>query len=132
MCILIARYTSNPTRVIVHLFLCECVCVFSCVHKADDEQQFGDTIESEASGQVMVFWTLVSGLCGARHLFDPLNHFLICRRGNGAEGLIEVLAAHVGEWPLLPPHRGVFHHLSLRRQLVGLVKNLLQLGQRQL
>ena len=107
-------------------------CVFSCVHKADDEQQFGDTIESEASGQVMVFWTLVSRLRGARHLFDPLNHFLICRRGNGAEGLVEVLAAHVGEWPLLPPHRGVFHHLGLRRQLVGLVKNLLQLGQRQL
>ncbi len=82
------------------------VCVVvSCVHKADDEQQFGDAVEGEASGQVMVLWTLVSGLRGACHLFDPLNHFLIRRRGNGAECLVQVLAAHVWERPLLPPHR---------------------------
>lgn len=95
---------------IVHL----CMCVISRVHKADDEQQFGDAVERDATGQVVVFWTLVSGLCGACHLFDPLNHFLIRRCGNGAERLVQMLAAHVGEGPLLPPHRGVFHHLRLR------------------
>ena len=94
--------------------------VMSCVHKADDEQQFGDAVQREASGQVMVFWTLVPGLRGAGHLFDPLNHFLVRRRGDGAERLVHMLAAQVGERPLLPPHRGVLHHLGLRRQLVGL------------
>lgn len=110
-----------------------CVCaVISCVHKADDEQQFGHAVESEAPWQVMVFWTLVPGLRGAHHLFDSLDHFLICRRGNGAERLIQVLTAHVREGSLLPPHRGVFHHLGLRGQLVRFSQNLLQLGQRQL
>lgn len=112
---------------------CVCVCVvISCVHKADDEQQFGDAVQREAAGQVMVFWTLVSGLRGACHLFDPLNHFLVRRRGNRAEGFVQVLAAHVGERPLLSPHRGVLHYLGLRRQLVGLGQDLLQLGQLQL
>jgi len=92
----------------------------SCVHEADDEQQFGDAVESEAPWQVMVLWTLVSGLRGACHLFDPLNHFLVRRRGYRAERLVQMLAAHVGERPLLPPHRGVLHRLGLRRQLVGL------------
>lgn len=109
---------------------CALVCkrVISCVHKADDEQQFGDAVQSKTSGQVMVFWTLVSGLCGSSHLFDPLNDFLICWRGNGAEGLVQMLAAHVRERPLLPPHRGVLHHLRLGRQPVGLDQYLLQLG----
>lgn len=99
----------------------ECMClVISCVHKADDEQQFGDAVQSETSWQVMVFWTLVSGLRGSCHLFDPLNNFLICWRGNRAEGLIQMLATHVRERPLLPPHRGVLHHFCLRRQPVGL------------
>lgn len=102
--------------------------VISSVHKADDEQEFGDTVQSKTSGQVMVLWTLVSGLCGACHLFDPLNHFLICWRGNGAEGLVQMLAAHVRERPLLPPHHGVLHHLRLWRQPVGLDQDLLQLG----
>lgn len=79
----------------------------------------------------MVFWTLVSGLRGAGHLFDSLNDFLICRRGNRAQGFVQMLAAHVGERPLLPPHRGVLHHLRLWGQPVGLDQYLLQLGQRQ-
>lgn len=104
--------------------------LMSCLHKADDEQQFGDAVQSEASGQV--FWTLVSRLRGAGHVFDPLDHFLICRRGNGAEGLIQMLAAHVGKRPLLAPHCGVLHHFCLWRQLVGLQEYLLQFGQLQL
>lgn len=104
--------------------------LMSCLHKADDEQQFGDAVQSEASGQV--FWTLVSRLRGAGHVFDPLDHFLICRRGNGAEGFIQMLAAHVGKRPLLAPHRGVLHHFCLWRQLVSLHEYLLQLGQLQL
>lgn len=102
------------------------------IHKADDEQQFGDTVQSEASGQVMVLWTLVPRLCGSCHLFDPLNHFLVRRRGDRAECLVQMLAAHVGEWPLLPPHRGVLHRFGLGRQLVGLSQYFLQLGQLQL
>lgn len=94
--------------------------VISCVHKADDEQQFGDAVQGKTSGQVTVFWTLVSGLCGSCHMFDPLNHFIVRRRGNRAEGLLQMLAAHVRERPLLPPHRGILHHLCLRRQPVGL------------
>lgn len=110
-----------------------CVCVlFSCVHKADDEQQFGDAVEGEASWQVMVLWTLVPGLRGTRHLFDPLDHLLIGRRGDGTERFIQVLAADVGEWPLLPPHGGVLHSFGLRGQLTGLAQNLLQFGQRHL
>lgn len=89
--------------------------VISYVHKADDEQQFGDTVQGEASRQVMVLWTLVSGLCGACHLFDPLNHVLICRGGNGAEGLVQMLAAHVGQRPLLSPNRRVLYYLGLWR-----------------
>lgn len=85
---------------------CECARV-SFIHKTDDEQQLGDAGQSQASWQVVVFWTLVSGLCGAGHMFDPLDHFLICWRGNRTEGLIQMLAAHVGERPLLPPDRGV-------------------------
>lgn len=106
--------------------VCLCVC---CVHKADDEQQFGHTVQSQASWQVMVFWTLVSSLRGAHHLFDPLNHFLVCRRGNRAEGLVQMLAAYVREWPLFPPDRGVLHNLGLRRELVGLRDDLFQLRQ---
>lgn len=99
----------------------QCMClVISCVHKADDEQQFGDAVQSKTSGKVMVFWTLVSRLRGSCHMFDPLNHLLICWRGNRAEGLVQMLAAHVRERPLLPPHRGVLHHFRLRRQPVGL------------
>lgn len=113
-----------------------CVCVvIRCVHKADDEQQFGDAVEREARGQVVVvvLGTQVSGLRGSGHVFDPLDHLLVRRRGDGAERLVQVLAAHVRERPLLPPHRGVLHcRLGLRGQLVGLGQDLLHLGQLQL
>lgn len=97
------------------------------VHKADDEQQFGNAVQSQASKHVMVIWT--SRLRGARHLFDPLNHIFICRRGNRTEGFVQMLAAHVWEGPLLSPHCGVLYPLGLWRELAGLIHDLLQLGQ---
>lgn len=107
------------------------MCV-SRLHKADDEQQLGDAVEGETGRQVMVLWTLVPRLRGAGHLFDPLDDLLVSGRGHGAQRLVQVLAAHVGEGPLLPPQSGVLHPLGLRRQLVGFGQDLLQLGQRHL
>lgn len=112
---------------------CVCVCVLSsCVHKADDEQQFGDAVEGQASWQVMLLWALVPGLRGTRHLLDPLDHLLVRRRGNGTQRFVQVLAAQVGEGPLLPPHCGALGSFGLRGQLTGLGQNLLQFGERHL
>lgn len=96
------------------------VCYVCCVHKADNEQQLRDAVQSQASWQMMMFWSLVSGLRGAHHLFDPLNHFLICWCSNRAESFIQMLAAHMGEWFLFPPQCGVLCHLSFWRELVSL------------
>lgn len=108
-----------------------CVC---SVHKADDEQQLGDAVEGEAGRQVVVvvLRTLVPRLRGSGHVLDPLDDLLVGGRGHRAQRLVQVLAAHVGEGPLLPPQRGVLAHLGLGRQLVGLGQQLLQLGQRPL
>lgn len=105
-----------------------CVCV---LHEADDEQQFGDAVQGEASGQMLMFWTLAPGLGGACHLFDPLDHLLVRGRGDGAQGLVQVLVPGVRVLPLLSSHRGVLHHFDLGGELVSL-RALLQFGQLQL